>query len=408
MLAPRLKAVFKLADQDKPSFFSVLLIGIAQIIVWGGSFFLLAVMARPIMSEMGWGRELVYGALSLSILVSAFALPYIGRLISRHGGKEILAMSGIITALGLFILAFSYHLAFFFLAWIVIGLGMAIGLYDTLFAVLGNLFGLNAKVAIVSVTLISGFCTTIVWPVQAYAVSLFGWRATCVFGAVLMIIVIWPIYHYALPKPKKIAESSAPQQKNKTNSMSLPKSTYHLISIIFMITSIIMTVMTVQLIDILQENGLALASAIAISALIGPSQVASRMLDLVIKFDHPIKSLLVSVVLVVVGIILLCISPKYAALAMIIYGAGNGLRSIVRGTLPLTLVKKEEYAYLMGKLARPSLIAQAMTPLIAGYMIDAFGANTVLYSIALLALLNVIFSMILMKEIRQGKVMTQS
>lgn len=62
----------------------------------------------------------------------------------------------------------------------------------------------------------------------------------------------------------------------------------------------------------------------------------------------------------------------------------------------------------MGKLARPSLIAQAMTPLIAGYMIDAFGANTVLYSIALLALLNVIFSMILMKEIRQGKVMTQS
>lgn len=197
-------------------------------------------------------------------------------------------------------------------------------------------------------------------------------------------------------------------KKNKTNSMSLPKSTYHLISIIFMITSIIMTVMTVQLIDILQENGLALASAIAISALIGPSQVASRMLDLVIKFDHPIKSLLVSVVLVVVGIILLCISPKYAALAMIIYGAGNGLRSIVRGTLPLTLVKKEEYAYLMGKLARPSLIAQAMTPLIAGYMIDAFGANTVLYSIALLALLNVIFSMILMKEIRQGKVMTQS
>ncbi len=115
------------------------------------------------------------------------------------------------------------------------------------------------------------------------------------------------------------------------------------------------------------------------------------MLDLVIKFDHPIKSLLVSVVLVVVGIILLCISPKYAALAMIIYGAGNGLRSIVRGTLPLILVKKEEYAYLMGKLARPSLIAQAMTPLIAGYMIDAFGANTVLYSIALLALLNVFF-----------------
>ncbi len=72
-------------------------------------------------------------------------------------------MSGIITALGLFILLLVI-IWFFFLVWIVIGLGMAIGLYDTLFAVLGNLFGLNAKVAIVSVTLISGFCTTIVLP----------------------------------------------------------------------------------------------------------------------------------------------------------------------------------------------------------------------------------------------------
>ena len=401
MLSSQFKAFFKTPDSNSPSFLSILLIGIAQILIWGGSFFLLAVLSRPIMAETGWGREIVYGALSLSILVSAFTLPYISRLVSQHGGKEILAMSGVVTALGLLLMAFSYHIAMFFVAWMVIGFGMALGLYDSLFAVLGNIFGLKAKAAITSITLISGFCTTIVWPIQAYSVSTFGWRATCLFGAVVLVALIWPIYHYALPK----VQSEPSVNKNKSNmTMSLPKQTYYLMSSIFIMTSIIMTVMSVQLIDILQENGIALGVAIAISALLGPSQVASRVLDMLIKFDHPIKSLLVSVILVALGISLLIISPQYAALAVVIYGAGNGLRSIIRGTLPLMLVRKEEYAFLMGKLARPSLIAQAMTPLIAGYMIDMFDAHTVLYSVALLALLNIIFSAMLMREIRHRKI----
>lgn len=396
MLSPRLKAFCNLSDQNSPSFLTILLIGIAQIVIWGGSFFLLATIARPIMQEMRWGRELVYGALSVSILVSAFSLPYIGKLISKHGGKEILAISGVVTAIGLLIMSFSYHITTFFLAWIVIGFGMALGLYDTLFAVLGNLYGLNAKKAITMITLISGFCTTIVWPLQAYGVLSLGWRLTCIFTAIILIIIIWPIYHYALPK---LSNNVGKKSKKIRSKVSLSAKTYYLMSIIFMITSIIMTVMSVQLIDILQESGVTLAAAIAISALLGPSQVASRLLDLFVKFDNPIKSLLLSVILVVIGISLIVISPKYAALAIIVYGAGNGLRTIVRGTLPLILVKKEEYAFIMGKLAKPSLIAQALTPLIAGYMIDTLSAEIVLYSIALLALVNVGFTLILKKDI---------
>ena len=385
---------------QSPSYIAVFLIGIAQIMVWGGSFYLLSVLGRPIMDEMGWGREVVYGALSFSIFISALLLPYIGKLISKYEGKTILALSGVITALGMIILAFSTGLFSFYCAWLVLGIGMALGLYDTLFAVLGNYFGLHAKSTITTVTLISGFCTTTVWPLQAYMVSLVGWRETCLYWAVVLILVVWPIYHYCLPA-KKVKDQAKIIPKTSPVKMTLSKKIYGLMSIIFLITSIIMTVMSVQLIDILQEEGMSLAAAIAVSAALGPSQVVSRIFDLVIKFDHPIKSLFVSVVLVLCGLMLLVVYPKYALFAIIIYGAGNGLRSIVRGTLPLVLVKKEEYALVMGKIARPSLIAQALTPLIVGYMIDTFSALYALYSVAILAFLNIVFSVYLMKEIKK-------
>ncbi|MFV5628766.1 MFS transporter [Acinetobacter oleivorans] len=396
MLLFGLKDSVSKQSHNTPSLFSILLIGIAQIVVWGGSFFLLAVLGRPIMEEMGWGREVVYGALSFSILVSAVLLPYIGKLITKYQGKEILAISGVTTALGLIVLAFSSNLIIFYIAWFIIGFGMALGLYDTLFAVLGDYFGKSAKSAITMITLISGFCTTIVWPLQAYAISVVGWRGTCIYWAIALIIIVWPIYHYCLPIRQV---ENKKQDKIKSTQITLSRKIYLLMSLIFLITSIIMTVMTVQLIDILQEEGASLVAAIAISAFLGPSQVVSRILDLIIKFNHPVKSLLVSVILVFIGLVLLILLPQYALLAVIIYGAGNGLRSIVRGTLPLVLVKKEEYALVMGRLARPSLIAQALTPLVGGYIIDKFSALYALYCIAILAFFNIIFSIILRNEI---------
>lgn len=384
------------------SLWSILGIGIAQILIWGGSFFLLAVFARPIMDEMGWGREIVYGGLSIGLLVSAVVLPCLGRLFNYFEGKNILSFSGLLISLGLIVLAYSSNIWSFYIAWIVIGMGMALGLYDALFAVLGHYFGLNAKKLIIALTLISGFCTTIVWPVQVYAITLLGWRETLLFWAILLFIFIGPIYYYCLPKQEHISLKNI--KKVKEGIITLEHNIYYLMSSIFMISSIIMTIMSIQLIDILQETGVTLVAAIAMSTLLGPSQIASRIFDLVTKFDHPIKSLLVSVSLVIIGIILLMLGPQYAVFGIIVYGAGNGLRSIIRGTLPLVLVNKHEYPLLMGKLAGPSMFAQAITPLIAGYIMEKYHANCLLLLTAMLAVFNVLLSTILMKKIKNYKV----
>ena len=376
----------------RPGPIAIVLIGIAQILVWGSSFFILAVIASPIMKETGWNREWVYGALSMSICLSGLLLPAIGKLVAQNRGRMLLCASGVAAAAGVALMASSHSLALFFFAWVILGVAMALGLYDTLYAALGNCYGRNAKSAITTVTLISGFCTSIMWPLLAAGVVHVGWRDTCYILAAVLLVTIIPVYRCALP-----AGSAAPavQKRRASGAISVDRKTYHLMSTIFMIAAVIMTALSVQLIDILQSRGMGIAAAIGISALLGPSQVASRVFDIFLNFKNPIFTLIISVVLVLAGLVLLLFFPALAAISVVIYGAGNGLRSIVRGTLPLYILKEEEFAVVMGKIARPSLIAQGMTPFVAGFLYERFGANALLAAMALLAFISIVLSLYL-------------
>lgn len=149
---------------------------------------------------------------------------------------------------------------------------------------------------------------------------------------------------------------------------------------------------------------MSLAAAIGISAVIGPSQVAARVMDLVIRLSHPVWSLLISVSLVLAGVVFIGLFPAHALLAVVVYGAGNGLRSIVRGTLPLAILQPDEFAVVMGKMARPSLIGQAVTPLIGGYLFDVAGSRSVLLAVVLVAGINLLLTLLLIARLKeQGK-----
>ncbi|XYQ53404.1 MFS transporter [Pectobacterium carotovorum] len=387
-------------SQNSPSTRAIFFIGAAQIAVWGGSFFILSVLARPIMEDTGWARQWVYGGLSLGIFISGILLPWVGKCIKRYGGREILAGSGAVAALGLIIIACTHTLPWYIFAWIILGIAMAMGLYDSLYAVLGNSYGQGAKTAITTVTLISGFCTTIVWPLLAFGVTHVGWRATCLVWAAVLIVTVWPIYRISLPA-SPITPSRKPKQQSNDASVTIDKNIYLLMSTIFMLAAIIMTVISVQLIDILQDGGMSLTGAVGVTALIGPSQVAARVMDIVIKFKHPVLSLLVSVVLVLTGLILIAIFPKHAVFAVIVYGCGNGLRSIVRGTLPLAILRPNEFAVVMGRIARPSLIAQGATPIVSALLFEHFGTGTLMLTLVTIAALSVILSLVLHKRIQQ-------
>ncbi|WP_288442333.1 MFS transporter [uncultured Pseudomonas sp.] len=369
-----------------------------QILVWGGSFFLMAVMADPISRDTGWPSQWVYGALSLSLMVSALVAPWSSRLIARYGGRPQMAASGAMVALGLLIMGASHALAWFLVAWAVIGIGMAMGLYEALFATLGGLYGEGAGKAITGITLIAGFASTLSWPAVALGIEHIGWRATCVCYALLLLVVVAPLYWRVLPEGGRVELPARSQAQAST--MGVERSLYLMLTSMFAIGAIIMTAIAVQLVAVLQGLGHSLPMAIGLAAMLGPSQVASRVLQILAGKRHPIWTALAWVSLVLAGLLMVAFVPAATAVGLLIFGCGNGLRAIVRGLLPLALMPPDQYVLLMGRMSRPALIGQAVTPVVGGFLFEHYGAIGVLLALILLALTNVLLVVMVMRRVR--------
>ena len=143
-------------------------LGVVQILAWGSSFYLPAVLAGPIAENTGWPLAWVVGGLSVGLLVAAFVSPRVGLAINRYGGRPVLALAALLLAAGLAALGFAPTLPVYLAGWLLIGLGMGCGLYDPAFATLGRLYGAEARPAITTLTLWGGFASTVCWPLSAY------------------------------------------------------------------------------------------------------------------------------------------------------------------------------------------------------------------------------------------------
>lgn len=355
-------------------------LGVTQIILWGGSFFLIAVVADPIVQSTGWPQAVVVGALSLAILISGLLSPWVGRMIRRHGGRPVLIAGTLTMAAGLVLMGLAPNLPVFLLAWTVMGLGMAGALYDPLFAAIGQAYGSAARGAMTQIAIASGFAVTLCWPATSAMVAQIGWRGACFAYAALSVAVVAPLFAWALPRQARaeaVPAVAAATLARPAAPARLPGE--RVLAVTFTTAAVLMTAVSVQLLLLLQAQGIAAGTAVALSALIGPSQVGARILELAFgRGAHPIWALLVSSGSVALGLLLLAVAPGLAWLAIILYGAGNGMRTVVLGTLPLALYGQQDYAAVMGRLARLPLFGQAATPVACGALSDWLGLDALL------------------------------
>ena len=367
-------------------------LGITQILAWGSSYYLPAVLAKPIANDTGWPLSWIVGGLSLGLLIAGLASPMVGRFIHREGGRPVLAGSAILIALGQVGLGVAPNLPLFVFAWIIMGLGMSAGLYDAAFSTLGRLYRERARGHIGTLTLFGGFASTTCWPLSAFLVEHVGWRDTCFAYAAIQIFISLPLYWFGIPGNGHNDPNTATIKKEEARSLHVP-GTFTLLAIAIMIGSMLSTVISVHLLTILQDRGLTLAAAVGLGALVGPSQVGARSIELLVaRYHHPIWTKLASVSLVATGLTLLSLHFPIVFLTLIFYGGGIGLESIARATLPLALFGPEDYAPIMGKLARPSLIAQAASPSIGAFLIEHIGADSALSVISAVAVFNVVLT----------------
>lgn len=363
------------AIASRPRWLVVSALGICQILAWGSTYYLPSVLAVPIARATGWPAAWVVGGLSVGLLVSGLVSPLVGRTIDRVGGRPVLAASAGLVAAGLLGLALAPDLAVYVAAWVVIGLGMGCGLYDPVFSTLGHLYGNAAGPLITGVTLWGGFASTLCWPLSAFLTEHLGWRGACLTYAALNLLVVLPLYAFGLPRrspqPLHVPRGAAAHAPGSHRSA---RAAFWLVAAALTLAAVLMTIVSVELITILQARGLSLASAVALGTLLGPSQVGARVVQFAVgRRGHPIWTMLAATVLVALGLGGLLLDPAFFAVGLILQGAGRGIQSIARATVPLALFGPDGYATLMGQIAMPSLIAQALAPTVGALLVTDLG-----------------------------------
>jgi hypothetical protein len=326
--------------------------------------------------------------LSLALLISGLLSPKIAKIINAN--NFVLLYSGIAMGIGLIVLGLAQQYWTFLIGWVIIGVSMGMGLYDSLYATLGKKYGKEASKSIIQITLISGFAPTISWSFVSLLLHNFGWRNACFIYAIVLLIAIFPIHQFAFGLEENNDMEVLQTKNKKTVSSEIFRSTlFYLLLSNFTTGAILMTGIGVYLIDILINKQIETSKAIGIAALLGPSQVGVRFLDLILPKKTPVKTAAISAIVILLGFLLLLFDPKFAFLGVIIFGLGNGMRTILRGTLPLSIFGQENYVFIIGKLARLPLIAQAATPFVGGFLIQQFGVLVFLYTLCALAFINI-------------------
>ena len=270
-------------------------------------------------------------------------------------------------------------------AWMVLGFGMGFGLYDAAFAALGRIYGADARRAITGITLIAGFASTVGWPLTAWGAADIGWRDTCFAWAAVHILVGLPMNLLLLPRPAGTVGAAAAQTKQTKPDIRFDRGML-LLSLAFASAWIVTGAMAAHFPRLLEASGATATQAIAAGALIGPAQVAARMLEAgFLSRFHPLVSARLATITHPIGAaVLLAAGGGVAANAFaLLHGSGNGVLTIARGSVPLAIFGPENYGYRLGLIGAPARISQAFAPLAFGLLIDHLGAGALWVSGAL-------------------------
>lgn len=359
----------------------ILALGTTQTLAWASSYYLPAILADPIARDLGVSSNWIFAAFSASLVLSALVGPRVGRQIDLVGGRSVLSASNLTLAAGLMLLGSAGSIPLLIAAWLVLGVGMGFGLYDAAFGALGRIYGDSARRAITGITLIAGFASTVGWPLTALGLQTIGWRETCFAWAAAHIVIGLPINLLMLPP---VAGAKAVAASPIKPHIPIDR-TMVLLAFAFAAAWTVTGAMAAHLPRILEAAGATGVQAVAAGALIGPAQVFARIVEAsFLSRYHPVVSTRLACLMHPIGAAILAVAGGGAASVFALFhGAGNGILTIARGTLPLAIFGPQNYGYRLGIIGAPARMAQAAAPLAFGLLIEHIGSRVLIVSSAL-------------------------
>ena len=388
-----------------PTGVAVVSIGTVQIIAWGTSFYSLAVTGKAIVTETGWTNGLVFAGLTVGLLASSAISSWAGRAIDRYGARAVMSLGSLALAAALVPLAFVQSEWAYLATWTAIGLAMRLTLYDAAFAAMVQVAPRNGRLAIAYLTLFGGFASTAFWPIGHLLVEAVGWRQTYLIFAALNVLLCAPLCLVGLAR-RELSPANDGDSGGGTVASAVPDApqplegrarliAMSLFCLVMSANALVFGVGAVHLVGIIEASGITLAMAVAIASFKGVAQVAGRVWELVFGRRIPPVGLgRIAIGLLPLAFIILLATGSglmTAAAFTLVFGASNGLVTIVRGAVPLALFGAEGYGAVLGLIATPILLFGALSPMLFALIVDAWGyavGTWVLFAIAILSTLS--------------------
>ncbi len=351
----------------RPSF-ATLGMGVSMTVGYGTLYYSFSILAPEIAREFGWSQSFVFAVFSIGLLGGAVSAPIVGRLIDRFGARPVLAFGSILAAAmlaGLSMVQNGWQFAVVTLAAEFISLAVQ---YDAGFAALAQRHGQDARSQITLVTLVAGFASTVFWPLIQWLLTMMSWREVYLVLAALNLVlalpvhVLWPSYRAPATRAAG-ADASAAAMAPASRRPHLA-----LMAISLSAGGFVLSAMGASLLVLLGDAGFTPAAATLAGSLIGPSQVAARLIEYARRgvLSPPVTGLIATGAIFIAPVLLFAAAliPAVAIVIVfaIFFGIGQGLTSIIRGVLPLHFFGTAGYGRTMGTLSGIRMVLSAAAP----------------------------------------------
>jgi MFS family permease len=349
-------------------------LSLPQLITWGSVFYTFSLLMTPLEAELGMSRAESSLAFSLALLAEGLMAYGVGRWIDAGRERWVMTLGSLWIGVGLVGHSFVTTVAGFYAAWIWLGLGTAATFYTPAFAVVTRRFPQDFRRAIITLTFLGGLASTVFIPLFAWWMDLWGWRQALWALAAMQFLVCAPLHAWLLHSaPLKVLETNSHDAVQPASVREhLRHAPFWLLAVFMVLTMSVTSALPAHMIALLQESGLSPAWVIAIPAAIGVIQVLGRLVLFVFEryWDVHAANRWIPT-LIPAGVLALLIgglSPIASLVFVLLYGLGNGMNTIVKGTAMAQYVSRQHVGQLNGLLGLPIALARAAAPLTLGLL----------------------------------------
>lgn len=352
----------------------------AQLVSWGSIYYGFSLFVVPMEAELGWSRAAINGALSLGLLISGLAAYPVGTWIDRHGGRALMSLGSLAGAALLAAWSVIDDLALFYGVWLGLGLSLAATLYEPVFAVITRAYPQTYRLRITALTLVGGFASTVFVPLTQLFIVTLGWRHALLALALCNLVIALPVHVLLLRGDRREAaagDTAPAQSDDEAMRRALRHPVFWALALSFTLYYATFSAMTFHIIPLLTERAVPTATIVAAIAVIGPAQVLGRIGLLVFgkRLTAAPAGRLAFIAFPCAVVLLLAFPDSLPALFAFaaLYGAANGVITIVRGTAVPDLLWREGYGAINGALTLPANVARAAAPFGAALIWSATG-----------------------------------